>query len=326
MKNILIFNVPAEELGALTILNKTFDDLIKSDDKEIKYHFILSGPYITKKENIEVTVYPWVKKSWIHRIFFDYCVAPKIVKMKKADVIISYHNLVIPLVDTKQTLYIHNAIPFTDLSFSLFKEPKLWIYKNIMSRKIISSIKKADKLIVQSEWLKNKILNRFRNIKPENIVVENNKEIIKNEIQYNNIKREKKLFIFPAGAFSYKNHMDIIEACKLLKKETSYEIIFTISGHENKVAKLIKKQIEMYKLPIILVGSISHKRVLEYFKTHTLIFPSNLETLGLPLLEAKSINTPIIYKNSDLYKEVLDGYEFAESFTTIIDLKNIIKR
>ncbi|WP_209548467.1 MULTISPECIES: glycosyltransferase [unclassified Exiguobacterium] len=324
MEKIMIFNVPAQELGALTVLKNTYNDIDNQKNNNKKYYFILSGPYISETENIKVKIFPWVKKSWFHRLFFDYFIAPRIVKTEKIESIISYHNLSIPRVKINQTLFIHNAIPFTDLKFSLIKETRLWIYKNIMSRRIKSSINKADQLIVQSEWLKKRILQNLTMIKSNNILVEK----YYSEIDYNNqfdhnSKSLKKLFIYPAGPYSYKNHIDIINACKKLNKD-NIEIIFTINGEENIIAKNIKKEIEFFELPIKLVGSLSHNQVLEYFKTHILIFPSKLETLGLPLLEAKSMNTPIIYRYSELYEEVLDNYKYAIPYDTFSDLKMII--
>lgn len=320
----MIFNVPAQELGALTVLKNTYNDIDNQKNNNKRYYFVLSGPYISETENIKVKIFPWVKKSWFHRLFFDYFIAPRIVKTEKIERIISYHNLSIPRVKINQTLFIHNAIPFTNLEFSLIKETKLWIYKNVMSRRIKSSINKADQLIVQSEWLKKRILQTSTVIQPNNIVVEK----YCSEIDYNNqfvhnSKSLKTLFIYPAGPYSYKNHIDIIDACKKLTKD-NIEIIFTITGNENTIARNIKKEIDLFKLPIKLVGSLIHDQVLEYFKTHILIFPSKLETLGLPLLEAKIMNTPIIYRYSELYEEVLDNYKYAVSYETFLDLKVII--
>ena len=324
-KKIMIFNVPAQELGALTVLKNKYNSINSQENDENIYYFILSGPYISETNNIKVRVYPWIKKSWIHRLFFDYFVAPRIIKSENIKKVISYHNLLIPRVKVDQTLFIHNAIPFTDLKFSALKEPKLWIYKNIMARRIKSSINRADRLIVQSKWLKSKILKESNHI-------ENNISVEKYYVEKNHnhkymVESIKTLFIYPAGPYSYKNHMDIVNACKEIKlneHKNKFEILFTFNGNESFFAKKIKKEIELFELPIKLIGSLSHNQVLNYFKTHILIFPSKLETLGLPLLEAKSSQTPIIYKKTELYEEVLDGYKFAFPYDNHHDLKNIL--
>lgn len=322
----MIFNVPAQELGALTVLKNTYKDINSQQISNKQYYFVLSGPYISETDNIKVKVYPWIKKSWFHRLFFDYFIAPRIVKSEKIERIISYHNLSIPRVKINQTLFIHNAIPFTDLKFSLIKETKLWIYKNIMSIRIKSSINKANKLIVQSEWLKKRILQNSNSIKSSDILVEKYITEIEHTNQFDHTNQfPKKLFIYPAGPYSYKNHNDIIDACKEINTE-NVEIIFTIDGDENTIARHIKKEIDTFELPIKLVGSLSHSQVLDYFRTHILIFPSKLETLGLPLLEAKSMNTPIIYRYSELYEEVLDNYKYAVSYETSLDLKVFINK
>ena len=67
-KKILIFNVAAQDGGALTVLNYYYEKAIKNYENE--YVFILSNVLLNSTENVKVLNYGWIKKSWIHRIFF----------------------------------------------------------------------------------------------------------------------------------------------------------------------------------------------------------------------------------------------------------------
>ena len=61
---------------------------------------------------------------------------------------------------------------------------------------------------------------------------------------------------------------------------------------------------------IKLVGKIPYGRVLEYYKSSDLmIFPSKLETLGLPLMEAKHFNLNILVIDLPYSREVIGNYE-----------------
>ena len=67
---------------------------------------------------------------------------------------------------------------------------------------------------------------------------------------------------------------------------------------------------------IINLGRISHKKVLGMFKKSILLFPSDDETFGLPLIEA-SIGTPIVASNKLCKRICLNAYLFDPSSKSI---------
>lgn len=75
---------------------------------------------------------------------------------------------------------------------------------------------------------------------------------------------------------------------------------------------LLSKMIKKLDLTeqFIFEGVMPHEKLLEYYKSSKgLLFPSSIESLGLPLLEAARFGLPIIASDLDYVKEVLDGYE-----------------
>ena len=88
----LIYDVHASESGALAILNDLYKKIYNTSDKSKKYIFVVSTPYYNETENIKVLRYPWVKKSWFHRLFFD-CVTTRLILSKyKPDKVYSLQN------------------------------------------------------------------------------------------------------------------------------------------------------------------------------------------------------------------------------------------
>ena len=60
------------------------------------------------------------------------------------------------------------------------------------------------------------------------------------------------------------------------------------------------------------VGDLSFDQVLQYYKSCDLIvFPSYLETYGLPLVEAAKFGKKILVADLDYAREVLAGYDGA---------------
>ena len=93
-------------------------------------------------------------------------------------------------------------------------------------------------------------------------------------------------------------------------------MVFTICGNENTTAKEIKKQIEKYNLPVKLVGNLSLEEVKDYYSSTCLLFPSYLETVGLPLKEAQVFGAPIIVADCQYSRETVGTYENVNYFNS----------
>lgn len=139
MRIMVFFDVPAESGGALSVL-KEFYNKYKADENN-KYIFVVSKPEMEEtKKNIEVLRYPWIKKkSWLHRLYFDYFVAPQLIKEYEVDEVLSLQNIIIPHTQIIQSVYVHNVLPLADYRFSIFEDRLLWVYQNILSRGIFTS-------------------------------------------------------------------------------------------------------------------------------------------------------------------------------------------
>ncbi len=304
---IMVFDVPAESGGALSVL-KDFYNSYKSDlDNE--YIFVISRPDMKDTSNIKVLRFHWIKKSWLHRLYFDYFVAPKLIKRFMADKVLSLQNIIIPNTKVPQTVFIHNALPLAEYRFSIFEDKLLWVYQNILGRSIFRSIIKAQKVIVQTQWMKKKC-TELLGVDPEKIKVMPPETNIEVKRRYSEVKENLAAFFYPASGVSFKNHKIIIDACIKLKEQgiKDYSVVFTLKGNENKNIVQLYKTVIDQELPIKFVGSLPREAVFEYYSKCMLIFPSYIETVGLPLLEAKLHETPIIAADCDFSHEILDGY------------------
>lgn len=309
----MVFDVPAEKGGALTILNQYYDTAIKDTSND--WVFILSTPELEESDNVKVLNFPWVKNSWFHRLYFDIFLGFKLVKKHQINEVISLQNIIVPKVKVKQTLYLHQALPFAEKRYRLIENPKLWIYQKIIGRLIYKSVRKADKVIVQTKWIMNASAKKT-NTKEEKFIIKPPDLNIEVKKFYESNEEYRKIFFYPAGASVYKNHDVIVKACRLLKVKgiINFRVIFTINGDENKEVARLRKIILEEDLPIEFIGSISIDKVYEYYSKSILIFPSYLETFGLPLLEARMHQSPIIASDCAFSHEVLDGYDKATFF------------
>ncbi|MGO4988725.1 glycosyltransferase [Gallicola sp. Sow4_E12] len=137
---------------------------------------------------------------------------------------------------------------------------------------------------------------------------------------------KKETCFFSADAASYKNHSIIVDACKILKSKniSNYRIVLTIAGNETKLIKTLKKVVDYECLPIRFIGRISKTQVYEYYSKSILIFPSYIETFGLPLLEARIHQSPILASDCPFSREILHDYDKVSYFLTIYEYEGII--
>lgn len=315
--NILVYSVAASSSGALSILDEYYQKCMKKQENH--YIFLVSVPFLESIDNIKILRFPWIKKNWIYRLFFEYVIAPHLVYRYKIDYIFSLTNTVIPFVKVPQIVYLQQSLPFSKYKFTVYENPKIWIYQNLIGVFVKHAIKKAYKVIVQTHWIKKACIDQCK--------VDSNKIVVKephiDELQITqfNIKLYKNIFFYPAIPLIYKNHMVILESLNLLKTWgiTDYKVIFTTNGMENKLAGKLRKYVNIYQLPVDFQGMMSRQEVFSYYSSSVLLFPSFIETFGLPLKEAKMSNTPIIVSDTDFSHEVLNKYDkviFCEPFNS----------
>ena len=155
---ILVYDVAAENGGAVTVLNWFYG--IHKEDKENQYVYLLGKHTLENTDNITVINVPEVKKTWLHRLWFDYIGVKKYLCDYKIEQILSLQNTDIPFCKLPQTVYIHNALPFSEHRFSIDEDKKLWIYQNLIGSMIKQSIKRANIVIVQTNWMKNEVVRQ----------------------------------------------------------------------------------------------------------------------------------------------------------------------
>ncbi len=304
----MVFDVPAEKGGALTILKQFYNDACQSNTDD--WIFVVSKIHLEDSKNLKVISYPWIKKSWLHRIYFDLFVAHRLIDKYKAEEVLSLQNLIIPRSRVKQTVYVHQSLPFVDYKFKFRDDPKVWIYKNIIGKMILYSIKKADKVIVQTNWMKNVCINNL-GIDENNIEVRKPKMDLRVKKCFIANDESYRTFFYPAGPSYYKNHRIIIRALSILKSKgiDNINVIFTLNGDENKHIKSLSKYCGDNQINVNFLGNLPIEEVYRYYGISVLIFPSYVETIGLPLIEAKIHKAPILVSDCEFSRDILDNYD-----------------
>lgn len=313
---VMIYDVHASESGALAILDDLYKQIRNYSDKSVKWVFIVSTPEYEKTKEITVRRFPWVKRNWGYRYYFDTVTTRKLLKEFKPDKVFSLQNKGIDFYKKEQLVYLHLPFILTNHKFDIKVDgKKLWAYQNIISKSIFKSLRKVDMTIVQTEWMK-KALAKKAGVNADKIVVQ------QPDIKYNDIKdfidcaENRKRIFYPATAFTYKNHSTLLKALNYATEKglKDYEVIFTIRPDENAYTQNLYKYAMEHNLNVKFNGPIPREKVFEMYARSILVFPSYVESFGLPLLEAKLSGTYIIASDTPFCHEILDGYDKVEFF------------
>lgn len=147
--------------------------------------------------------------------------------------------------------------------------------------------------------------------------------------QVNNVVTDKLYdFIYVATADPHKNHQRLIEAwCLLAEQNIRPSLCLTIDDKKTpEFSNWLSQQIAKYKLNIINVGHVSHAEVLQlYRQAHALIFPSQSESFGLPLLEARQAGIPILAGEIDFVRDIVDPEQTFDP-TSALSISRAVQR
>lgn len=311
---IVVNDIAASEGGALTVLHD-FDEEIRSSNDDNEWIFLLNDYYFEETTNIKIKVLNEIKNSWFKRLFFELFQGKKIVNQLKPDIYFSLQNTATLGVKAKQIVYLHQSLPYQkEKSFSFFrkKERKLAIYQKIIGRLYEYLFKQSKaEIVVQTEWMKEAVKQRISNkvvVVPPHLKIPDS---LPNEKKEN----EKVTFFYPASDSLYKNHQVIYEAVNHIVESgyTNFQVVLTIPE------KSVTNQ-KFYHF----IGQVSRDKVFEYYSNSILLFPSYIETYGMPLKEATFFNTPIIASDTIFSREILDGYNNVDFFNKFesIELAN----
>lgn len=312
---VLVYDIAAEDGGGLFVLKNFYQQVLGKSIDNIEWIFMTSLAVLEETENIKVLSYKWIKKSWLHRLFFEKIHLPKILRGIEPDVILSLQNMPVQYNKARQMVYLHQSLQYCPKRFSFFKkeELSLAIRQKIICNIYKRNLKKADHIFVQTQWIKDATKKWIRFPESEITVVPVTLEQIpKFATEYDG--HESNIFFYPARGVIYKNHEVIIQACRTLQEQgiEGYKMIFTLESDESTYVSRLR---EMAKgLPIEFVGLMQYDEVWKQYQKSVLVFPSYLETCGLPLLEARSVGSTILASDMPFAHEVLKGYENAQYF------------
>lgn len=311
MKKIVISGINLIDGGALSVFHDCLDTLINSKYIDTYKIIILVGDqslFEKYKDKVKIIEFSKSKKKWIYRLYYEYFYFKKLSKQLKPDIWLSLHDMTPNVVADKRYVYCHNPSPFNKMSISEAKYGiKYYLFSKFYKYLYKINIQKNNGVIVQQDWIR----KEFNKLYDLNNIIVARPSIPEITLVPDNNETDEKIFVYPSYPRYYKNFQAVCEACNILKEEniTDYRMIITVDGTENLYSKEL---VENYKANtnIEFTGLLSRSDLYDvYNRAKALIFTSKLETWGMPLIEFKTTNKPIITVDLPYAHETIGDYD-----------------
>lgn len=113
-------------------------------------------------------------------------------------------------------------------------------------------------------------------------------------------------FVYVADGEAHKNHAALLAAWELLAHEgIRPRLALTLGERDTALAQRMASTSERLGLQIFNLGHLPHEEVVAlYASARALVFPSDTESFGLPLIEAAHMGLPILAAELDYVRDV----------------------
>lgn len=323
--NILVSAAALRTSGARTIYRQFVEHLKTRVD--CNHYYILVDKVMEMPEIDGVKFIVVDTNNKIKRLIFDAFIFKSLVRRYNIfpDVVISLQNIGLRnFRHLPQIIYYHQPLPFFDYSWNLFKKDELlmFLYKYLYPFFVKRTIGNKTEIVVQLPSIKKGLVKKFK-VQPNRVhVLFPDTESVdisifpKYPFDMNMIN-----FVFPATGAPYKGHrflISVMDKVRILNKSLADRIRIHLTLDEDSSQEMIKVMCENgVKENFVFHGVVPHNTLFSMYRGSCgLLFPSVIETLGLPLIEVARFGKPIIACDLEYAHEVLAGYSgvnFIES-------------
>jgi glycosyltransferase involved in cell wall biosynthesis len=250
--------------------------------------------------------------------------------VKPGDLTICFGNLP-PLFKLRgrTVLFLQNRYLIDNVSLDKF--PPTIRARIILERLWVSSrLANADEFVVQTPTMKRLLEAKMKSSVSIRILpfIADPSGYARRTMLEGKLKKNGSEFLYVSSGEPHKNHLKILDAWRLLAEEGIFPSLrLTLDEVRfHSLCREIEESCKRYGLKVTNMGMLSHGDVLAlYAKVDALIFPSNFESFGLPLIEARQAGLPILAAELDYVRDVLDPEQSFDPESSI-SIARAVKR
>ncbi len=317
--HLVVSAVNLTEGGPLTVLIESLDAAADTLGDEWRITALVHDSKLIANDRVHTIAFPHSKKRWLNRIWLEYFGFRKLSRDLKADLWLSLHDMT-PVVEARrQAVYCHNSSPFyrpspTEARF----DPVFFAFNKLYMRLYALFIRRNDAVIVQQSWLRDAFRARLGHPNvvvayPSNITVEATPDaapVVSTAPLRVPTSDQPLRLLYPSLPRVFKNMEVLCEAWKLLPEELGQRIDLrlTFNRDEGKWAHELAERYGGLSGVSLLGRRNREEMTAEYQRCDLVLFPSRLESWGLPITEAKSFGKPLLVADLPYARETVGTY------------------
>ena len=286
---ILIDAIYINSFGGKRILELFIEKILNSN---VSHHFILDSRLKSKWiEKININDYTLINASHLNRKHFY------LKNLNRFSSILCLSNIPPPThTSLKTSVFFHNSLLLNPLTHRISLKDRLI---NFLKFSYIKHYNQNDyNWIVQTPYI-DKLLQTHLNINSNNIFIY---PVIKEESEPFSAKKGINNFVYVSSGVLHKNHERLLKAFIEAANKADRGITLHLTLNKEELTKYIYP----YNLKVEFHGTLSEDEVnILYRSSEFSIYPSLIESFGLPLIEAANHSCKVIASNLPYVHEIV---------------------
>ena len=311
-RHLVVSAVNFSEGGPLTVLRDSLAAAAATLGERWRITALVHAHDLIDIPEIETLAFPRSKSSWLRRIALEWWTFERLSRRLKPDMWMSLHDMTPRVATRRQAVYCHNPSPFYapsmkeawyDPGFFAFNKLYLWLYRAFIGRN--------DAVIVQQEWLRRELGRYHRNV----VVAHPGVKTATVAPQLSAPLRQPDSaaplrLLYPALPRVFKNIETVCEAVALLPEpvRNRVELRLTMDGSEGRWARTLRRRYGSFSAIHFIGRQDRTGMAAQYARCDMVLFPSRLETWGLPISEAKDFGKPLLVADLPYAHETVGSY------------------
>jgi glycosyltransferase involved in cell wall biosynthesis len=314
-QRIVLSGVNITTMGAMAVYKDALQSLASEYANQYEIVALVHDRLLFDIPHVKYLEFPGVKTSKLRRLKFEFWDCRAISRQLNPYLWFALHDITPSVSAVRRAVYCQNAVSSYRVSLrDALVDRKFGLYTLLYGYVYGLNIRSNDFVVVQHDWFRSHFHERYG---LDNVVV------ARPSVEHLQIPPTlpKKpgapyCFFYPSYPwYRYKNFEQILRTARVLEQEgANFELWLTTDGSETRYATGLLRDFADLK-SVRWLGLLPRSEVLErYAAADCLLFPSRLESWGMPITEFKRTGKPILAADLSYAHETVGDYAAAAFF------------
>lgn len=313
MFRIVVSAVNFTEGGPLTVLRECLASAAAVLPANCEIVALVNRADLINEPRVRLISIPSSKKSWFHRLYWEWFGFMRISRELKPALWLSLHDITPRVSAARQAVYCHNPSPFYRIRVrEALMEPTFLMFNQLYALLYRLFIRRNYCVVVQQDWLRAEFIRRMGQL-----------PVVVAHPSFRAVERPSAsklgpvfVFIYPALPRVFKNIETLCKAAQLLasRSVSDFEVRLTLDGSENRYSRWLRNRFSDTTQVQFIGRQTKDEMAFQYGEASAVVFPSKLETWGLPITEGKAQRLPLLVADLPYARETVGTYDLVSFF------------